>query len=153
MEFKPRNIFSWDYDFFEGTQHLASLDGAVLTEAGRLLIGSGEFECRRQGFASGDFELIAEGERYVSATKPSAFRRRFEIHFGDRHLVLEAASAMGRKFELLESGRVIGSVRPKALLSRRGRADLPDDLPVAIRLFVVWLVILMWKRAAAAASG
>ena len=153
MEFKPRHLLSWDFDFFQGADKIATLDGAVVSESGRLHVGSGEFECRRQGFASGDFELLARGEKYVSATKRSALRRRFEIRFGDRELVLDATSAFGRTFELIEQRHVVGTVRPRSLLSRQGVAELPEDLPVAVRLFIAWLVILMWKRAAAASGG
>ncbi len=41
--------------------------------------------------------------------------------------------------------------------SRRATATLPDTLPVPVRLFVLWLAMLIWKRdddaGAAAATG
>ena len=37
--------------------------------------------------------------------------------------------------------------------SRRATAMLPDTLPLPVRLFVLWLAVLVWKRDADAAAA
>jgi hypothetical protein len=31
--------------------------------------------------------------------------------------------------------------------------DLPENLPLPVRAFVIWLTVLLWKREAQAAGG
>ena len=57
---------------------------------------------------------------------------------------------------MLEEGeREVGAVAPRRLWSRRATATLPDSLPPSVRLFVLWLAVLVWKRDddASAATG
>ena len=54
---------------------------------------------------------------------------------------------------LYEGDREIGSIAPSNYFGRDARVSLPDDLSVALRLFVVWLTLLLWKRDSDAATG
>jgi hypothetical protein len=52
----------------------------------------------------------------------------------------------------------VGSIRPEGYLSRKAAVSLPGDMPMPVQVFVMWLVILLWRReanagAAAAASA
>ena len=49
----------------------------------------------------------------------------------------------------------VGTIRRETWTSRKARVELPDELPLPVRVFVLWLVLLMWKREsdAAASSG
>ena len=38
-------------------------------------------------------------------------------------------------------------------VTRRALVDLPPDLPLPVRVFVIWLTVILWKRQAEAASG
>ena len=49
-------------------------------------------------------------------------------------------------------GRV-GSVRKKGLFKREWAAELPEELPLEARVFIVLLVFFLWKRAASAAAA
>ena len=45
-----------------------------------------------------------------------------------------------------------GSIAPLGLFRRKAKADLPDDLALEIKAFLIWLVVVMWKRQAKAGS-
>ena len=66
---------------------------------------------------------------------------------GSRRLSLKP-KGLTRRFDLLENGRVIGSVQPAAWYSRKGTAVFELDLPPELALVAVYLSLLMWKRAA-----
>ncbi len=91
----------------------------------------------------------------ATATKPSAFRREFDVTFSGRTMRLRPRSAWGRALVLREGEREVGDVTPRGMWSRRATATLPDTLPLPVRLFVLWLAVLIWKRDddAAAATG
>ena len=78
--------------------------------------------------------------------EPSLLRRRFVFRFSRRTLTLQARSSWGRTIDVLEGERVIGTVSPNGAWTRRGRAALPETLPAAVQVFLVWLSLLLWKR-------
>ena len=111
------------------------------------------FTIVREGFISSDFRLESGGTIVATATKPSVFRREFAVTFSGRTLRLRPRSVWGRALVLHEGEREIGDVRPRAMWSRRATATLPDTLPLPVRLFVLWLAVLVWKRDADAAAA
>ncbi len=80
------------------------------------------------------------------AVKLSAFQKTFRIECDGRQYELRARSFWRRELVLCEGEKEIGSVVPDSLFGRRARVSLPEDLMVVLRLFVVWLAMVLWKR-------
>ena len=79
-----------------------------------------------------------------------------------REYRLEKKSVWRRTFVLLardlgEAGsareKEIGSLVPANAWTRKASVDLPKDWPLPVRVFVIWLAIIMWKREADAAAA
>jgi len=151
----PRYSFSWDFRIYLGGKLVTTLDMARLRESGHFTLEGTRYKVSRGGFLGGDFLLVQAGRMLASATKASAFRRRFIVHLDSRVLTLEAASAFNRRFRLIERGVVVGGVRPNHIFTRKCSIAFPDNIPAPVKVFLFWLVVLMWHRAAgrAAASG
>lgn len=49
-------------------------------------------------------------------------------------------------------GRV-GSIKRKGFIKRERTVELPEELPLEVRVFIIWLVVILWKRAESAAGG
>ena len=47
-----------------------------------------------------------------------------------------------RAFALLEGGREIGSLSADNIFTRKATADLPGELPILLRMFIVWLMLM-----------
>ncbi len=154
IQARPRHWFSWGFDLFLDGEFLAGFDMSWLREGGRFTYGDREYRLSREGFWSGDFLLTADQEVLARAAK-SAFVRRFVVRTGAREFTLEAASAFTRSFRLIENGLIVGGVLPHHLFTRACTLEFPHDLPVPVQVFLFWLVVLMWRRAAsdAAAGG
>ena len=75
------------------------------------------------------------------------------MQLGGRAFTLKATSTFGRAFVLTEGDHAVGSVAPQGFFGRKAKADLPDDLTLEIRAFLIWLVVVMWKRQAKAARA
>jgi hypothetical protein len=101
----------------------------------------------------GDFIIEANGRELARATKPSAFRDTVIVHVGGKDYTLRKPSIWRRGFVLMDGERQIGSISPESVWTRRSAADLPSDWPVPIKSFVIWLVILLWKRNANSGGG
>jgi len=146
--------YSWDFTVRESDgRHLADLDLSSWRERGKVTVDGSEYEVRREGLCRGPFLLVQEGSVRGQARKTSLFRKEFEIEFDGDHYTLKARSAWGRPLVLLQGGQVLGTISPTAWYSRNVCADLPDELSPLLKAFVVWLVLLLWKRDAAAASA
>jgi hypothetical protein len=149
----PRRWFSWDYTVVNGDRTVAVLDVASWRERAEIRIGDVTHRVFREGAMSGDFVIEAGGRELARATKPSAFRERVILHYGGKDYTLRKASMWRRAFVLMDGDRQIGSVAPENAWTRRATADLPADWPAAITAFVIWLVVVLWKREANSAAA
>ena len=144
--------FSWTFTVSDGPRLVASIACRGWADRGVLTIDGTEYIAHREGRFRGDYLLDAGRTTIVRATK-AGFRAVFEVkHDGERYVVARR-SLLGRAFVLRKGDREIGAIVPAAFFSRRATADLPPDLPVPLRMFVLWLVIVSWRRAARAAAS
>jgi hypothetical protein len=149
LEFGPRSWFSSRvYGIAQNGAPIGEIDCAWLREEGTIKIGSTSYSASREGLMSGAFFLAANGQRLASADKPSALHRLFKVQIGGKTYTLKGASTFGRSFVLTEDDREVGSISPQGVFGRQAKANLPDDLTLEARAFLIWLVVVMWKRQA-----
>ena len=149
----PRRWYSWDYAVTSGDRTVAALDLASWRERAEIMIGDVTHRVFREHPMSGDFIIAAAGRELARATKPSVFRDTMIVHYGGKDYTLRKPSIWRRAFALMDGDRPIGSIAPESAWSRRATADLPPDWPVPIKAFVIWLVIILWKRDAKSAAA
>ena len=88
------------------------------------------------------------------AQKPSIWRNRFVFEHAGNQYELKKESTWGSAFVLWRDGvGSAGSVRSKGFFKREWIAELPEELPLEVRVFIVWLMAILWKRAASAAAA
>ena len=142
----PDSWFSWDFTIFDDNKAIAKLDLAWVREAGELSLEGANYKVFREGLVSGAFILEKEGSVLASAGKTSVLVRSFNLEYNGTSYTLEAESMMLRKFVLRTGGKTIGSVRPETAFTRRAIIDLPIDIALPVRIFMVWLILIIWKR-------
>jgi hypothetical protein len=142
----PKHWYSWDFDLRDGDRTVAFIDTSVWKEKGTLTIDGAEYRVYREHLMSGAFLLEQHGSALARAEKPSALRRRFLVQFDGRTLELRRTSAFGRRFQLLDGDRELGTITPTTPFTRSARVDLPAGVPLPVRVFIVWLTVLIWKR-------
>jgi hypothetical protein len=147
----PTRWLAWDFSVMQGTQQLTSVEMSAWREKAEFRIQDRTYHVFRDGMI-GDFVLQAAGSTVARASKPSSFRRDFVIKYDEKVYTLKAKSSFGRGFILRDEHREIGSLTPETAFSYRAAVDLPDHLPLEMKVFIVWLVMILWKRAASAAS-
>ena len=47
---------------------------------------------------------------------------------------------------LLEGSEEVGKISPDGIFTRRATVNLPETLPLPVRVFLVWLTLILWKR-------
>jgi hypothetical protein len=154
LEFGPISFFNRRrYIISRDGTPVGEIDCAILGEKASITIGGAGYRAAREGFMSGAFFLAANDNRLVSAEKPSAFHRRFTVRSGSRTFTLSATAAFGRAYELSENEAHAGSIARQSFFSQKFSAELPDDLPLEVKAFLIWLVILLVRRQRRAAAG
>jgi hypothetical protein len=147
--------FSYDLEVFDraGTP-VARVDLAHWHENAKIEVGGSRYLARHEAWAR-EFVLEAEDGRTVAvAEKPNAWEQRFSLEYGGGRYRLAKESVWRSVFLLTREGvGVVGSVRRKSLFGRETVVDLPGELPLEVRVFILWLTVLMQKRDAAAASS
>jgi len=145
---KPKAWWSWTFKVFDNGNQIAETSFACMREAGTLELADSTYRFYRQGAFRGLFIMERNGAVIAHAEKPSALVRSFNVQHGGKTYTLEAESAFRRKFVLREAGSTIGSIAPDRACYRDARVDLPVALPLPVRLFMLWLTLLLWKREA-----
>src|SRR5688572_13256727 len=153
MTMVPRRWYSWDYAVTSGDRTLAVLDLASWRERAEIVIGDVTHRVFRERAMGGDFIIEAGGRELARATKPSVFRDTMIVRYSGKDYTLRKASVWRRTFVLMEGDHQIGSIAPESAWTRRATAELPPEWPAPITAFVMWLVIILWKRAAESAAA
>jgi hypothetical protein len=139
----PHHWFTWNCGIIEDQAIVGTLDFSVWGEAGHLRIRDEQFRAYRE---QGNFYLADQQRCVAIATKLNPLFRQFFIKHGEARYELQATSASGRKFMVQEYGQVVGEIYPAHAFTRQAIVDLPDSIPLPMRLFMVWLVLMLWKR-------
>jgi hypothetical protein len=149
----PKRWSSWDFTVLEGSQAVADIDISWWREKGVLTVQGVDYRVYREGMMSGDFILESAGSVLARADKPSAFHRSFTIDHAHTQYTLRAKGVFRRAFLLLDRDREIGSLSPEGIFTRRATVNLPEALPLPVKVFIIWLAVILWKRESDAGAG
>ena len=103
------------------------------------------YNVRRSGFLGPLYELQHSGRTVISA-KQAAFALRFTVSVGDRTWILKALGIAEKRFGLFDGMTQVGSISPANRIhyTRDITIDLPEALPLAGQVFLMWLLLWKW---------
>jgi hypothetical protein len=150
----PKSWLSWDFRVTEDGRDIAFIDRDWFRERATLDVDGATYHMRRTSVVHGTFALEHDGRVVAEAKKTSAFRRAFEVVTvdGERY-ELQASSMFRREFQLLRGGVPVGAVRPVSIFGRTATVNFPQTVPRPLQLFLVFLVLVLWKRTSDAAAS
>lgn len=143
----PQSLCTWNYRIPNTSTGVAQLNFNFFTEQGEIRLDRQILEVRKHGWTSGHWTLELNGQTLADGQKASPFTRTFEVVAGQQQLTVKAQSAFTRCFNILESDRVHGTIRPKHPFTRRAVIDCSSEVPEGVQLFCFWLVVITWRRA------
>ena len=142
----PRHWFTWNCEVFDNDNNIGSISFAAWGEAGELETQGSLCKVYRKSPLSGNFILEENGNCIAWAQKPNPMSRLFQVDFAGIQYELKAESPFFRSFILQSQRTTIGSISPEHAFTKRAIIDLPTNIPLTVRLFMVWLVLLLWRR-------
>jgi hypothetical protein len=153
LEAAPVGKFSWAFTVSIGGETVAEVTPAWFSERAEVTVAGKSYTLARESVLEGTFAMRAGDRVVASARKPSAFFRAFEVEVSGRRYELKAVSIWSREFGLYEGESLVGRIGPASWLGRSAVIDLPDALPTEVQVFLFWLVLVLWKRAASNAAA
>ena len=145
---KPHSCFSWCFYILDKNQNcIADISQKWFRERGEFYVGSECFSVGRDSFFNGTFSLRLNDSILVTARKTNVFTRTFDIQMGNDSYHLAAAHPFTRRFTLTQDGQPLGEICPLHPFTRQAKISISEEIPVAIRIFLFWLVLILWRRA------
>jgi len=144
----PKARSSWDISLhaLDGTFVAGVLLSGGLEPGGVVALRDGSrYTVRGRGYAL--LLETADGSEVAQATQPRLFRREFAVAHRERQYTLKAISWMRRECGVFAEGRQLGRVFPEYWLGRSAQVEIADEVPLVLQAFLVWLTLLLWKRA------
>jgi hypothetical protein len=153
LELVPQGWSARRFTVTRDGETVAELTLGWVREGGQVEIDGAPYELRREGRISGAYLLTHHGTVVARGRKPSAWRNRLEIEHEGWTYELTKRSWWGNTYELRLHGSTVGAVQPRHLFTRRAQVRMPEDMALPTVVFVCALVVIMWNRESAAASG
>jgi hypothetical protein len=144
-----RGIFRHSYDISEDGGPVIAL-AAVRREGCVFALSGQEYRISRAGHRS--FTLVgpAGEEATAERTKGRMWTVKSSV---TGPLELVRTSVWRETWELRRFGETIGTLSKDGAFRRTSSAELPAEVPLAVRLFVVYVVEVLWERSRQAAAG
>lgn len=139
-------MFSNRYVVFEDGATVAGIQQAAFRERAALRIGDRTLKLTRQGLLRGSLVLTEHGVEIARAERAGTMSRVWHIRStaGDYELV--RPSWWRRAHELRSGGLTVGSIQPQGPFRRRVVADLPPQMAIELRVFILVAVLTLWRR-------
>ena len=145
---RRRGVFRREYE-------VESDGGAVTTLAGarregcEFTLDGGGYRVERDGRKR--FVLDGPGGRVATADRATSREWAIRSQSGNAKLVRPSMWRPG--WEIHQRGSARGTIRHEGVFSRSFVADLPSDVPMPVRVFARYVVLVNYERAANAAAA
>lgn len=143
-----RGMYRRSYEVSEDGRAVAVL-GVGRRESCVFQVDGQEYLVSRNRYRS--FTLSGSAGELARAEKDSG--RMWTIRSLTDQLELVRTSLWKYSWELRRFGEVVGVVGTDGPFKRTSTADLPPELPLPLRLFVLYVVETLWARSSQAASA
>jgi hypothetical protein len=152
LEAVPTDFLSRNFRLEQESKLVGQLDPSMWRCKATLDLEEGTYNLYREKLLGGDYLLEHNGTIVARAVRTNVFRSKYAVQIGNRVLEFKKLSWTTRKFGLFDGDQQIGGIYPRGIFTRRAKIDLPGDWPLANRVFMFWLALLMWKQDSQAAS-
>jgi hypothetical protein len=153
LEFFPKRLFSMRrYTLTRDGLEIGQIDCGGVRQHASLTVGGASYSPISEGVLRTKFHLDSGGARIADVEPAGTYFRRFIVHAGTKTYTLKVASWFGRNFVLTENDVEVGRIARTGFFTARCNAELPDDLPLPVQAFLIWLVLITWRRQAVVAG-
>jgi hypothetical protein len=143
-----RGFFKRSYELTERGSRLTDI-ADIKREGCAFTVDAHSYRISRE--RSKRFLLDGPGGQAAVAERDGGRRWRISSPAGSFELV--RPSMWRSAWELHANGQPVGTIEHDGGFGRSSKAELPAELPRALRVFVFYVVLMVWERAANAAAA
>ena len=151
LEIIIKSTFSNDFIAKENGVVVAKLDLANWSQTASVEIEGATYDFKKTGLLNDIYTLYYGGLKLLEVEQPSAWNSKLIFHLDQKEYVLDTKNWFSSAIKVEQDGNVSGDIHSTGLLTSTIVVDLPDTLPLSIRVFVGWIAILRSEEMAAAA--
>ena len=151
LELIPRSWLSWDFSVVRGDSVVAEIEIPRWRKKGVLKVGGLRYAAYREGVIGGPFILALDTTQLARAERTNWLSRSFTIKHGEKTYQLKA-DWFGPSFILLDNEHEVGSLISHGMFTRKTSVSLPDQLPLPVQMFVIWLTLYQRETDAGATA-
>jgi hypothetical protein len=150
LEFFPKRTFSIRrYTLESDGAEIGEIDCGGIRQPATITVEGVNYNPAREGVLRTKFHLDAGGSRLADVEPGGNTLRRLIVQAGAKTYTLQVGSWFSRNFVLTENDAEVGRIARMGLLTARCKAELPDDMPLPVQVFLIWLALITWRRQAA----
>lgn len=149
----PKSIFSQKFDIYDDDRHLTQVNLSQIRERAEFIVDEKHIDVIKESAFKSDFHLVVNGERRVEASKRSVWSYTTDVQIAGEKFVLQRKNWYCRTTELWFGEQKVGDISALNWYSRKAQVNLPDSIPLEIRIFFLIITLFYWNRDAAAAAG
>ncbi len=144
LHLRKKSLFSNKYIAEEEGIAVAELSLSRWRSQAELTIQARGLKLTKQGILKDSFGLLDGNSVIVKVTQPSGWRPRFVFHFDERDFEIRHKAWYSSTLLVKSGESVVGSIHPRGLFATEANVDLPDSLPLALRVFIGWIAMIRW---------
>jgi hypothetical protein len=145
---RRRGVFRREYEVESDGGPVTTLAGAR-REGCEFTLDGGGYRVERDGRKR--FVLHGPGGRVASAERTT--RREWAVRSQTGNVKLVKPSMWRSVWEIHQRGSARGTIRHDGVFSRSFLADVPSDVPMPVRVFALYVVLVNYEREANAAAA
>lgn len=150
----PKGFLSKVVALKQGEEEKGRIEAKWMREQGMLILEDRTWNMKCRKSSGNDFLLEdSEGRVVAEARKQGPYTDTTTITYGTMEFLLARPSVWKSGFTLSWSDEPIGTINRPRWSSRDIEITLPESLPLEVRAFIFWVVMVLWNRSAAAAAG
>lgn len=125
---------------------------AWMGRSGTIVVDGEPFRVRSQGVLTRAWDLW-QGSSLVASASKRAFGSQFEVDLDGVRIELQRPSLFSSGFVVKQGSQMIGTLERGGWFSRNMVGELPDKWAPQHRAFVMWMVMMIWRRRARSRSS
>lgn len=130
---------------------IAQVDRPFWRERADLVIEGEPWLFRKE---SGDLVGEAQGQRRLAATKTSFWSNRWQVQTTTGSVLeVKKAGMFSSGYVISTAAGEVAEVRSRSFFGVRPEADLPDGVPAADAVFVLWVCFILMRRDSSSAAS
>jgi hypothetical protein len=143
-----RGVFKREYEIYSAGQLVTELTGRRREGCEFFLSGTG-YRIERDGRK----RFVLHGPEGRLSTAERQTGREWAVRTETGNLTLVKPSIWRSGWEVQRGGVPQGDIRPDGAFKRTYTADVPEDVPLPVAVFALYVVLVILERQAAAAAA